>query len=231
MIKCLAKAKCTGVNLKNRNEISPSIRCFSLGRTHMEQMFCSIWGTDCSGRSFSALVVLVRVSYRILLTWTQSWKQEDAVANQQADFSLHVHRLWNLTSVFLVVVCPIIPDCSFSGSSSLCKLTSHTHSCIPTSRLVVVVVLTQKYVEAKPHNLDYFYRLNWMFCVSLLWSVIVKGCVVIIMSIVQHAAVHRQRCDAFGAFNGYCRLIFFARTPPNMEYCLLSCGVVQCKAE
>lgn len=23
MIKCLAKAKCTGVNLKNRNEISP----------------------------------------------------------------------------------------------------------------------------------------------------------------------------------------------------------------
>lgn len=63
------------------------------------------------------------------------------------------------------------------------------------------------------------YRLNWMFCVSLL-SVIVKGCVVIV-SIVQHAAVHRQRCDAFGAFNGYCRLIFFARTPPNMEYCLL----------
>lgn len=87
-----------------------------------------MWGTDCSGRLFSALVVLVRVSYRILLTWTQSWKQEDAVANQQADFSLHVHRLWNLTSVFLVVVCPIIPGCSFSGSSSLCKLTSHTHT-------------------------------------------------------------------------------------------------------
>lgn len=107
--------------------------------------------------------------------------------------SLHVHRPWNLTSVFLVVVCPIIPDCSFSGSSSLCKLTSHTLSCIPTSRLVVVVVLTQKYVEAKPHNLDYF--TDWTGCfVCLLWSVIVKGCVVIIVSIVQHAAVHAQRC-------------------------------------
>lgn len=108
--------------------------------------------------------------------------------------SLHVHRPWNLTSVFLVVVCPIIPGCSFSGSSSLCKLTSHTLSCIPTSRCGGCCCPDPEICGGKTTQSGLLYRLNWMFCVSLLWSVIVKGCVVIIVSIVQHAAVHAQRC-------------------------------------
>lgn len=148
-------------------------------------MLCSISGTDWSGRLFSVLVVLVLVwTEYFWLSLSHESKRMQLLISWQLFFFCTFTVLWNVTSAFLVWVFPVI-----SGSWSLCKLTQPLLSslitfgcCCPDPE--ICGGKTTKSGPLLQIEMDAFVRLYCECCC--------KGCVVI-MSIVQHAAV---RSDA-----------------------------------